>query len=313
MILQHAIDEYIAWQRAHGSKFITGAAILKRFLNNVDGQMSCDAIGDAEVSTFLSANGRRTGYPVTKRSALAGFYRYAIARGYATRSPLPDKVPKPPSSPPYIYSREELRRLFGAIDGCRRNAVQLDAHTFRMLLLLLYGAGLRIGEARHLSLLDVDLPVAVLTVRDTKFYKSRLVPVGPQLAEALKSYAVLRANRPMPQGKESAFLANRDGTPLARVTVHCAFAELRRSAGVHATNGARRPPCLHSFRHSFAVHRLTDWYRQGADVQRLLPRLATYLGHASVEGTQVYLSMTPELLQQASLRFERYARGGSDE
>ena len=313
MILQDAIDEYIAWKQAHGSKFTSGAGILKRFLKNVDGRMSCDAVSIAEVSAFLSANGRRSGFPVTKHSALAGFYRYAIARGYAIRSPLPDRVPMPPSAPPYIYSREELQRLFDCIDNCRRTPVQFDADTFRMLLLLLYGAGLRIGEARHLSLADVDLATAILTVRDTKFYKSRLVPVGPQLANALKIYAALRANRPTPEGRDSAFLANRDGTPVAKGTVHYAFAKLRRTAGIHGTNGARRSPCLHSLRHTFAVHRLTDWYRQGADVQRLLPRLSTYLGHASVEGTQVYLSMTPELLQQASLRFERYARGGSDE
>ena len=77
--------------------------------------------------------------------------------------------------------------------------------------------------------------------------------------------------------------------------------------------GARQSPCLHAFRHSFAVHRLTAWYPQGADVQRLLPILSTYLGHQDPAGTQVYLSMTPQLLQQASLRFERYERGGNDE
>ena len=156
MILQDAIDEYIAWQRAHGSKFTSGAGILQRFLKNVDGRMSCDAVSAAEVSAFLSANGRRSGYPATKHSTLAGFYRYAIGRGYATRCPLPDRMPKPPSAPSHIYSRDELRRLFDCIDDCRRTPVQFDADTFRMLLLLLYGAGLRIGEARHPSLPDDD-------------------------------------------------------------------------------------------------------------------------------------------------------------
>ena len=172
MILRDAIDEYIAWQRAHGSKFTSGAGILKRILKTVDGRMDSDAVGVAEVSAFLSANGRRGGCPLTKHSALAGFYRCAIARGCATRSPLPDRMPKPPSAPPCICSRDELRRLFDCIDDCRRTPVQFDAGTFRMLLLLLYGAGLRIGEARHLSLADVDLATAILTVRDTKFYKS---------------------------------------------------------------------------------------------------------------------------------------------
>ena len=91
-----------------------------------------------------------------------------------------------------------------------------------------------------------------------------------------------------------------------------AFDALRRIAGVHGTAGGRQIPRLHDLRHSFAVHNLTAWYRQGADVQRLLPVLSTYLGHADLEGTKVYLSMTPELLQQASLRFARYAGGGRD-
>lgn len=117
----------------------------------------------------------------------------------------------------------------------------------------------------------------------------------------------------MPDGRQSSFLANRDGTALAKGTVHHAFAQLRRAAGVLGTDDARQSPHLHSFRHTFAVHRLTDWYRQGADVQRLLPRLSTYLGHAGLEGTQVYLSMTPQLLRQASLRFEHFTQGGGHE
>jgi integrase len=105
-------------------------------------------------------------------------------------------------------------------------------------------------------------------------------------------------------------LANQDGTRLASSTVQAAFDTLRRVAGVGRAEGGRKVPRLHDLRHSFAVHNLTNWYRQGADVQRLLPVLSTYLGHADLEGTKVYLSMTPELLEQASLRFADYASGG---
>ncbi len=89
--------------------------------------------------------------------------------------------------------------------------------------------------------------------------------------------------------------------------VEQAFTRLRRYAGVGRADGARYQPRLHDMRHSFAVHRLTSWYRQGADVQKLLPQLATYLGHVSIAATQVYLTMTPELLHAASVRFEQYA------
>jgi integrase len=114
------------------------------------------------------------------------------------------------------------------------------------------------------------------------------------------------------QGEAAFLLANRDGTRLASSTVQAAFEALRRVAGVHGAKVGRQVPRLHDLRHSFAVHSLTAWYRQGADVQRLLPVLSTYLGHSDLEGTKVYLSMTPELLQQASLRFARYAGGGEN-
>ena len=113
-------------------------------------------------------------------------------------------------------------------------------------------------------------------------------------------------------GRGELLLANRDGTRLASSTVQAAFDTLRRIAGVHRAAVGRTIPRLHDLRHSFAVHCLTSWYRQGADVQRLLPVLSTYLGHADLEGTKVYLSMTPELLEEASLRFARYAEGGGD-
>jgi len=311
MTLRDAIGQYILWRQAHGAKFTTGTDILRHFLGYADGDMACDAVTTAQVLAFLAGKGPLTRNRENKYYALAGFWRHAISRGHASRSPLPDNEPRSPvRAPPYIYSRDELRRLFdpATLEISRRSAVQLDAVTFRTLLLLLYGAGLRFSEATHLTLADVDLPEAVLTIRATKFYKSRLVPVGPQLAKVLNAHVVLRQRSSLAQGQDSFLLANRDETQLASSTVQAAFDALRRIAGILSTAGGRRIPRLHDLRHSFAVHSLTAWYRQGADVQRLLPVLSTYLGHADLEGTKVYLSMTPELLQQASLRFARFAR-----
>ena len=198
----------------------------------------------------------------------------------------------------------------------RKRVNQLEPHTFHALLLVLYGAGLRRGEALSLTLADIDLRAAVLTVRETKFDKTRLIPLGPQLARAMQEYAAQRTACGASQAHEAPFFVNRDGTPLAARTIRGAivskaFVQLRRAAGVVRGNGARNQPRLHDLRHSFAVHRLTAWYRQGADVQRMLPLLSTYLGHASVVGTQVYLTMTPELLGEAALRFERYVQTGT--
>lgn len=312
MILREAIDRYVLWRRAQGAKFTTGANLLRRFLHHADGDAACDAVTTDQVLSYL-AKGPPTRHRENSYYALAGFWRHAVSRGHAARSPMPDEAPRSPlRAPPYIYSRDELARLFdpAAVEASRCGAVQLDAATFRTLLLLLYGAGLRFGEATRLTLADVDLAHAVLTVSATKFYKSRFVPITPQLAAVLDSHVVLRRRCELAVSDAAFLLANRDGTRLASSTVQAAFDALRRSVGVGRAAGGRTIPRLHDLRHSFAVHRLTSWYREGADVQRLLPVLSTYLGHADLEGTKVYLSMTPELLEQASLRFARYAAGG---
>ena len=317
MTLLNAVDVYIDWRRAHGARFITSARVLHQFCAHVGGDRDCDAVRKAEVLGFLAGNRGLTRTRANRYGALAGFWRYAISRGHASRSPLPtpDEEPREPqSAPPYVFSRDELQRLFGAIDINRQRRVQLDADSLRALLLLLYGAGLRFGEAQRLTFDDVDLIDAVLTIRNTKFFKSRVVPVGSQLAGALQVYVARRRQWPLPKGMASTVLANRDGSPLISSTVQRAFANTLKGAGIrHDKRDGRQSPCLHSLRHAAALHRLEAWYRQGADVQRLLPALSTWLGHANLDGTRVYLSMTPGLLHQASVRFEQYVEGDDHE
>jgi integrase len=144
MTLREAIEQYILWRRAHGAKFTTGANLLRHFLGYADGDAPCDAVTTTQVLAFLAGKEPLARHRENKYYALAGFWRHAISRGHATR----------------------------------RGAVQLDAVTFRTLLLLLYGAGLRFSEATRLTLADVYLTEDVLTIRATKFYKSRLVPIA---------------------------------------------------------------------------------------------------------------------------------------
>ena len=149
----------------------------------------------------------------------------------------------------FIFTHEELRRLFKAAGTGRRRCHKLDADTFRTFLLLLYAAALRSGEARRLTLADVDLDAAVLAVNDSKFYKSRLVPVGPDLVGELCRYVAIRTQRPLREGTASTFLACRDGSPLKKGTVQNAFHATLRVAGIGRSKPGCRPPCLHSLRH----------------------------------------------------------------
>ena len=178
--------------------------------------------------------------------------------------------------------------------------------SFRALLLLLYGAGLRISEAISLHIVDVDLEQAHLIIRGTKFYKTRLVPLGNDLTQVMTEYVGQRNNRHS-GAADTPLFCFRDGASLSKSAAQSTFRRLRAAAGVVREGGQRQQPRLHDLRHSAAVHRLVAWYRSGADLHDLLPKLATYLGHVNLSATQHYLTMTPDLLHEASLRFERYA------
>lgn len=308
MKLRDLIATYISFKRSLGMRFVTDAAVLRAF---------CRAMGDIDIAdvkreaalAFLAGSGPMSAKWMRKFKTLRSFYRYALGRGFAATCPLPTTVPEcPPPLPPYIYSADELRRLLAATETLRTPKFAFRAYTFRTLLLLLYSSGLRIGEALSLTLPDVDLANRVLTIRDTKFFKTRLVPTGPQLTRALADYALQRQRLPLPAGEASVFFATRAGGRLKYSEAGRLFRRIRRLAGIQRQGGARAQPRLHDLRHTAAVHRVVEWYRAGADVQRLLPQLATYLGHVDISSTQRYLSMSAELLHEASLRFERYAQ-----
>ncbi|MDW3682827.1 tyrosine-type recombinase/integrase [Cupriavidus sp. CV2] len=309
MKLPEAVAAYVAYKQSLGMRFATEARTLNSFYRTL-GDIDMREIDADRVYAFLAGKGPITAFWHRKLSALRGFYRFAIARGYTTSSPLPLTVPKEPRTfVPYIYSREEMKRLLAATAD--RERCNLSSLTCRTLLLLLYGTGLRIGEAVGLNLADVDLDSGILCIRESKFYKTRLVPTGPDLTSVLVQYAAERNKWP-PLNRDAAFLLTKRGRRLSRAGAEYAFKQLRERAQVRRDDSSRYQPRLHDIRHTYTVTRLVSWYREGADVQRLLPQLATYLGHVHIAATQHYLTMTPELLRQASLRFERYARGGDD-
>jgi len=304
---------YLSHKRALGHRFRAEEAILRAF---------CKAVGDQPIATiepgavlaFLNGNGPVTEYWAKKYRVLSGLYRFALARGLAERAPLPPAIPKPTvrAFVPYIYSHEELKRLLDAVPAACAGRVPIEPSVFRTLLLLLYGAGLRSGEALTLRLGDVDLCEACLRICETKFFKSRLVPLSTDLTGVLTEYLVKR-NKSYPSAEQAPLFCFRDGSRLSQSAARSAFRRLRTHAGVRRGGGPRRQPRLHDLRHAAAVHRLIAWYRSGADVQTLLPKLATYLGHVDLASTQRYLTLTPELLQQASQRFEHYAMEHNDD
>lgn len=312
MTLAQVITPYVTLKQSMGSRFHAEEVILTAFSK----AMGDVAVGDVEadrVYAYIAGVGPVTRFWHRKHQALRGFYDFAIARGYVACSPLPMFLPKPPQPfVPYVFSQDELQRLLDAAAGYNNPNSSLEANTVRALLLLLYGAGLRISEALALTLSDVDLPDGLLTIRESKFYKTRLVPMGPRLTTAMATYMIERRHMSHSHRAEATFFITRNGARVKRHMAENTFRRLRDRAKVYRHDGARYQPRLHDLRGTFAVHRLVSWYRLGKDLQNLLPKLATYLGHAHVGATQRYLTMTPELLHEASMRFERYAMTGGN-
>lgn len=302
-----AIARYVEFNQSVGMRFQVDEAILKAFHRHV-GEVDLAAISPDIVVAFLQPRHRVTSTWLMKHRALRRFYQHAITRGLVAHSPVPTAVPRVTETfVPHIYSDEELRRLLAGVAMHQARArCTIAAPTFRALLLLLYGAGLRLGEALALRREDVDLRTGMVLIREAKFYKARSLPIGPTLTQALAvSAAPAPTQRAMPQ---TTFFASRSGGALPHHTVRHTFVSLCARTGVYARAGSQAAPRLHDLRHTFAVHRLLAWYREGADVQRCLPHLSTYLGHARIACTQRYLTMIPELLEHASQRFETYAR-----
>jgi integrase/recombinase XerD len=313
MMLTNVVDAYLAKQRSLGMRFESAEVMLRRFCRAM-GNRDIGEVTPEAVAEFLQGKGSLSATWMLRYRALSGLYRFAVSRGYATFSPLPTTFPKlPPQQTPYVYSTEELRHLLDATSILEVGHRPQVPAMYRTLLLLLYGSGMRIGEALRLVLQDVDLTEQVITVRNTKFFKTRLVPIGPKLNQELGVYIERRRRLPLPHGEQSPLFTTRGRRPWHYVKVISWFQHVRRAAGISCPVGEHRPPRLHDIRHTAAVHRMIAWYRSGQDVQRLLPQLATYLGHVDIRSTQRYLQMTPDLLQAASERFAQYAMGASHE
>ena len=305
------IADYIRHSRSLGKRFVREEAVLTAFSRSV-GKIPLRDISPAMIRQFVNRDGTSDATKANKQSALKGLFRYVLTRGHLKSSPMPsfERTRGAPSFTPYIYSEAELKRILAAVPAATGHGrCGIRADTLRTFVLLLYGAGLRRGEARRLKVEDVDLHRSLLHIKDTKFFKTRIVPISACLTKVLSAFVAKHHGR-WSRGGEELLLSQKDGTPLNDAVLTEAFRRLRTHAGIKRDGGARNQPRLHDLRHSAAVHRVTSWYRSGADVNDLLPKLSIYLGHKNLVGTQRYLTMTEELLAEASRRFEAFARRG---
>ncbi len=295
-----ALDSYLAVRRALGFKLDRAEYLLRKFVKYVQQQQS------SIVTTALAldwATQSNNAAPITHAkhlNAVRGFARYLHASDPRHEVPPAKLIPyRKIRYEPYIYSDEDVTALLGA---AREIPHPLMAATYTTLFGLLAITGMRLGEALALDRDDVDCNDAVLFVRDSKFNKSRQLPLHSTTLDVLRVYADKR-NEFISRPRGPSFLMSTTGTQLISQNVHGIFSGLLRSSGLYECRPRR--PRIHDLRHSFAVNTIRRWYEAGLDVEPRIASLSTYLGHVSPTSTYWYLTATPELMALAAKRLER--------
>ncbi len=302
--LHEALATYLALRRGLGAELLRPGAYLRRFVEFLDRE------GASVVTTELAvrwATAPADATPATWASRLDDvrrFTRWLSATDPRTEVPPPGLLPdRYRRRSPYIYSDDEVARIVR--EAARLpSSVGLRAHTYATLFGLLAATGLRLGEALALDRDDVDLRAALLAVRRAKFGKSRFVPVHDSTRTALRRYAEQR-DVLISHPASPAFLLSERGTRITQCSARYNFVVVSRAIGLRPPargHSHGRGPRLHDMRHRLAARTLVRWYREGRDVERELPKLATYLGHVHVADTYWYIEAVPELLQLATER-----------
>ena len=301
--LRDALPEYLAIRRALGTQLMEAGISLSHFLDFMEAE-------GAEVITLQIAL-RWAMLPADVQRATWA-RRLGHVRGFAAwRSSFDPRTEVPPDrmlsarrqrNPPHIYTEKEVLALMAGASRLTKGKIR--PWTYRTFLGLMASTGLRPGEALALDMKDVDLQTGILTIRESKFGKTRFVPLSESTQAALAEYVRRRESLCRRIQTEAFFLTPR-GNRLKAESARRTLAELSCAIGLRQPQmGGRlgRGPRLQDFRHTFATMRMIEWYRAGLDVSRELPKLSTYLGHVEICHTYWYLQAIPELLQLAAGR-----------
>lgn len=295
--LADKVEHYIELRRSLGYAFSKQAGTLRAFVRYVERAELDGPLARTMALNFVLSFGGAANSRAVRHGVLRRFCEYLAVYDPLTEALERRAFPRSRAiPPPRILSEAELTSLIAAC-GRISPGLPLRGRTMATLIGLLASSGLRSGEVVRLDRADVDLANGVLHVRNTKFRKDRLVPVHPTTQAALRLYAGER-DTAFPRPKDGAFFLSSRGNRLSATGLRSTFAEVRRLAGLD--DGKRLRP--HDLRHRFAVTRLSLWHQERADVQALLPLLATYLGHASYSDTAYYLTGSADLLAIAAER-----------
>lgn len=298
--LRDALADYLTIRRALGYKLTRTGLLLADFVGYLEANGTDTITTHASCAWATLPSSGALDWWAQRLSVVRPFARHLHAIDAAHEVPPPGLLPgRSQRATPYLYSDADIAALMAAASGFRS---PLRVATFQTLVGLLAVTGLRIGEALRLDRDDLDLAEGTLTIRLSKFGKSREVPLHASTVDALGAYARER-DRLCARPAGPAFFISTAGTRLLYCNAHLGWLDLVRRAGLQPRSAKCRPR-PHDLRHSFAVRTLLDWYRDGADVQARLPLLSTYLGHVHPGSTYWYLSAAPELLNLVVARLD---------
>lgn len=298
--LEESLADYLQLRRSLGHQLADPARLLPHFVAFLDsrGLSTVTVAAAVEWATTPATDPRSTVGP-RRMTAVRGFARYLVGIDPATEVPPRGLLPQPTRwRGPFVFSPADIEVI---MNRAASFTPRLRSATYVTLIGLLAATGLRIGEAIKLDRADIDWSTGVLLVRESKFGKSRLVPVTATTLQALANYADLR-DQIQQRRRPPSFFVSRTRQRLCYAVVSQTFRRLIDDSGVGAD--APRRPRPHDLRHTFAVRTLLGWYRSGEDVQAKIPALSTYLGHREPGSTYWYLSAVPELLACAATRRE---------
>lgn len=304
--LRQALRDYLALRQAMGFKMHDAHRVLSQFVDFLNSQGATFITTQWAVCWATQLRHVQPAEWARRLRLVRGFAQYQYAIDPRTEIPPPELLPyRPQRHTPYLYSDAEIAQLIEAASHLP-SATGLRACTYVTVFGLLAVSGMRISELLALDRDDVDLKEGLLTIRHTKFRKSRCLPLHPTTQQALHRYGHRRDQvYAIPQSPS--FFVSEKGSRLTGWAVRYTFLKLSRQIGLRGPTDSHGPR-LHDFRHRFAVQTLVRWYQEGVKVDRHLPELSTYLGHVKVSDTYWYLSATPELLGLATGRLEQAQR-----
>lgn len=305
--LRHAVEEYVAMRRSLGFKLREAGKGLHEFVTFLEQRHASYITQQLALEWAQRPSHTQPAYWAQRLSFVRGFARHRSATDPRTQIPPVGLLPfQPKRARPYLYAEDEIRRLLKAARNlpCRYERGLLRPWVYYCLFGLLSVTGLRISEACNLTLPDVDVTAGVLTIRATKFGKTRVVPLHPSTCRVLTAYLGRRQRHWAGRAVSAYVFVSSLGNRLDGGEVHRTFYALSYQIGLR-TPADRRGPRLHDLRHRFATNTLLRWYQAGQDPARLLPVLSAYLGHVHVADTQWYLEGTPALMREAMRRLEQ--------